>query len=172
MSSGTASSSTAPLNWGWQVPNGMRFKYTLDGSPGPLDVLNYALAGAGGFVGNFGAFGKASSGLANDVASTFMFGRYSEHVLSNPMVLGRYYDNINAFEKGRFMTDSISGFTFLDRIGLALRPSWNGMTNVAYWEIPAGSTVYQGRAAMQFPWLGGKTQYFVPELGNITRINR
>jgi hypothetical protein len=48
--------------------------------------------------------------------------------------------------------------------------SWNGMTKVAHWEIPTGSTIYQGKAAMQFPWLGSKTQYFGPELGNIKRV--
>lgn len=111
-------------------------------------------------------------GLADDVAKTFRFGRYTEVTIDKPIVLSRYYDNVNAFAKGRFMTNKTSVFTSLDRIGMAIRPSWNGMTKVAHWEIPAGSTVYQGRAAMQFPWLGGKTQYFVPELGNIKRVIR
>jgi hypothetical protein len=114
--------------------------------------------------------GTKGAGLADDVANTFQYGRYTEVTLDKPMVLSRYYDNVNAFAKGRFMTNSTSGFTFVDRMGMAIRPSWNGMTKVAHWEIPAGSTIYQGRAAMQFPWLGGKTQYFVPELGNIKRV--
>jgi len=54
------------------------------------------------------------------------------------MVLSRYYDKTIAFAKGRFMTNSTSGFTFLDRMGMAIQPSWNGMTKVAHWEIPAG----------------------------------
>lgn len=88
------------------------------------------------------------------------------------MVLSRYYDNVNAFAKGRFMTNSISNYKFVDRMGIAIRPKWNSMSKVANWEIPAGSTIYKGRAAMQFPWLGGKTQYFVPELGNLKRVIR
>jgi RHS repeat-associated protein len=116
--------------------------------------------------------GMNSIGLADDVAKTFQNGRYTEMTLNKPIVLSRYYDNVNAFAKGRFMTNSISGSKFLDRMGLALRPKWNGMTKVASWEIPAGTTIYKGRAATQFPWLGGKTQYFVPELGNINRITR
>lgn len=114
--------------------------------------------------------GMNSVGLADDVAKTFQNGRYREITLKEPIVLSRYYDNVSAFAKGRFMTNSISGSKFLDRMGLALRPKWNGMTKVASWEIPAGTTIYKGKAAMQFPWIGGKTQYFVPELGNINRV--
>jgi hypothetical protein len=109
-------------------------------------------------------------GLSDDVAKTFQFGKYSEITLDKPMLVSRYYDNVNAFAKGRFMTNSTSNSTFLDRMGMGIRTSWNSMTKVANWEIPAGSTIYQGRAAMQFPWLGGKTQYFIPEIGNINRV--
>jgi len=90
--------------------------------------------------------------------------------LDQPLVLSRYYDNVNAFAKGRFMTNSTSSSVFLDRMGMAIRPSWNSMTKVAHWEIPAGATIYKGRSAMQFPWLGGKTQYFVPETGTLKRL--
>lgn len=44
------------------------------------------------------------------------------------------------------------------------------MTKKAYWEIPKGATIYEGKAAMQFPWLGGKTQYFVPEMLGLKRV--
>ena len=114
-------------------------------------------------------FSATIGGLSESVAKTFQFGRYTEVVLEKPVVLYRYYDNVSAFAKGRYMTNAISN-PFLDRIGLAVKPSWNAMTKVASWEIPAGSTVYKGRAAMQFPWVGGKTQYFVPNLSNITRV--
>jgi len=128
------------------------------------------------------SFGKPSStpsltrvaaqgaGLSDDVANTFQFGRYTEITLDKPMVLSRYYDNVNAFAKGRFMTNSTSKFTFLDRVGMAIRPEWNAMTKVANWEVQAGSTIYVGKTAMQFPWLGGKTQYFVPDLSTIKRV--
>ncbi|MDP9080019.1 MAG: hypothetical protein M3O71_21545 [Bacteroidota bacterium] len=109
--------------------------------------------------------------LTPEIAKTFQFGKYTEEILKEPMVLNRYFDNVNAFDKGRFMTNSISKFRIFDRIGMAIRPSWNAMTDVANWELPAGTTVYKGRAAMQFPWLGGKIQYFVPDLSNLTRIH-
>ncbi len=129
-----------------------------------------------GGIGAIGTLGKVASTarsgtLSGSVAKTFRFGRYTEMTLDEPIVLSRYYDNVNAYAKGRFMTTSTSSSVFLDRMGLALKPSWNGMTKVASWEIPAGTTVYKGTAAMQFPWIGGKTQYFVPELGSIKRVN-
>lgn len=68
------------------------------------------------------------------------------------------------------MTNSTSNSIFFDRMGMAIRPKWNEMTKIAHWEIPAGTTIYKGRAAMQFPWIGGKTQFFIPETGNLKRI--
>jgi RHS repeat-associated protein len=115
--------------------------------------------GSGVYVGNMSS---KSIGLSPDVAKTFRFGRYTEVTLENPLTLSRYYDNTNAFAKGRFMTNSTSSNRFYDRMGLALKPKWNNMTNVATWEIPANSVIYQGKAAMQFPWIGGKTQFYVP----------
>ena len=110
--------------------------------------------------------------LSEDVAKTFQFGRYTEMTLDKSIKLSRYYDNIDAFAKGRFFTNSISNSTLIDRIGLGMRPSWNSMTKVAHWQVPAGTTVFKGRAAMQFPWLGGKTQYFLPELNTLKRVMR
>jgi hypothetical protein len=102
-------------------------------------------------------------GLSDDVASTFRFGKYTKTVLEQPTILFRYYDDVNAFASGRYMTNSVSKFKFLDRMTLAIRPKWNNMTYVAEWQFPAGSTLYKGKAAMQFPWIGGKTQYFVTQ---------
>ena len=110
--------------------------------------------------------------LTPAIAKTFRFGKYTEEVLDEPMTLSRYFDNVNAAPNGRFMTNSISKFKILDRIGLAIKPSWNAMTDVASFEASAGTTVFRGRAAMQFPWIGGKTQYFInfSELTKLTRI--
>ncbi len=137
----------------------------------PLNLAGGELLSAGWRAAGLSKllWGARSTALGSEVAKTFQFGRYSEVVLDKPIVLSRYYDNVSAFAKGRYMTDAISN-PLLDRIGLAIKPSWNAMTEVASWEIPAGSTIYKGRAAMQFPWIGGKTQYFVPDLSNITRV--
>lgn len=117
---------------------------------------------------------KKGIGLADDIAKTFRFGQYEKIVLEEAMTLSRYYDDVNAFAKGRWMTNSLSKFKFMDRITLALRPSWNKMTNVAHWNIPAGTTVYKGKAAMQFPWIGGKTQYYIDfeNLANATQVGK
>ena len=141
----------------------------------PIDLV-----GGLGSLGKLGVKGagklaaKGVAGLSDDVAKTFSRGMYSKVVLNKPITLSRYYDNVNAFAKGRYMTNpsSITGIKFVDRMGLALKPKWNGMTKVANWNLPAGTTVYKGRAAMQFPWIGGRTQYFVPNLNNISRTIR
>jgi len=111
-------------------------------------------------------------GLSDDIAKTFAGGRYQRIILDKPMTLSRYYDNVGSFAKGKFMTNpsSISKIKFVDRMGLALKPKWNEMTKVANWSLPEGTVVYKGRAAMQFPWIGGKTQYFVPNLDKIHRV--
>ncbi|UXX81388.1 RHS repeat-associated core domain-containing protein [Reichenbachiella carrageenanivorans] len=133
------------------------------------------LAGAG-LVYGFRAFKAIRAvkgvGLSDDIARTFSAGKYQKVVLDESITLSRYYDNVNAFAKGRYMTNpsSITGLKLVDRMGLALRPGWNGMSKVAHWNIPAGSTIYKGRAAMQFPWIGGRTQYFIPSLNNVQRV--
>ena len=130
----------------------------------------YTAIAKGVAVGTTKIAASKGLGLSDDVAKTFRFGRYKEIVLDKPMTLSRYYDNVGAFAKGRYMTNSTSRFVFLDRMGLALKPSWNKMTKVAHWEIPAGTTIYRGKAGMQFPWFGGKTQFFIPELEGIKRV--
>ncbi|MGV3632283.1 MAG: RHS repeat-associated core domain-containing protein [Bacteroidota bacterium] len=121
-------------------------------------------------IGIFGGAAAKGVGLSDEVAKTFRFGRYTEVTLDQPLVLSRYYDNVNAFAKGKYMTNSTSSSVFMDRMGLALKPSWNNMSKIAHWEIPAGTTIYRGRAAMQFPWIGGKTQYFVPDISTLKRV--
>lgn len=111
-------------------------------------------------------------GLSDDVANTFRFRMYSKVTLNEPLRLLRYYDDVKAFAPGRYMTNSVSGIRWWDRTTMAIRPAWNNMTKIAQWEIPAGATIYRGRAAMQFPWFGGKTQFFIPNsvLQSATRI--
>ncbi len=125
--------------------------------------------GSGSSIAGGATSMSAATVLSDDIAKTFRFGNYTEEILKEPIVLSRYYDNTTAFAKGRFMTNSISRIRLVDRIRLAIKPSFNKMTYVARWEIPAGAKVYKGPAAGILPWLGGKTQYFIPELSNIKR---
>ena len=116
--------------------------------------------------------GRSLGLLSDDVAKTFRFGRYTEEILKEPLGLSRYYDNVNAFAKGRFMLNSQSSSSFFDRMRYAIRPKWNQMNKISYWEIPAGTTIYKGRSAMQFPWFGGGKQYFIPNIKNVKRVTR
>ena len=108
-----------------------------------------------------------SGEIGRDIASNFRFGVLTKETLDKPIILARYYDDVSAFSRGRWFTNSFSSSKFMDRMGLALRPKWNAMTKTIYWEAPAGTTVYRGKAAMQFPWIGGKTQYYIPNSNSL-----
>jgi RHS repeat-associated protein len=124
------------------------------------------------FKGSKNASKAKGSGLSENVAKTFRGKTYEKIILEKPVTLSRYYDNVNAFAKGRYMTNSssLTGNIFVDRMALALKPKWNLMTKTANWELPVGTTVFKGKAATQFPWIGGGTQYFVPNLNNLKRV--
>jgi hypothetical protein len=149
------------------------YNISLDAQPGTVnpvypEALLVPLPPVLKMVG-IGRVGAVGGELGADVAETFRFGRYSKVTLDEPIVLSRYYDNINAFSRGRFFVKSTANKLF-DRLRYGIRPSWNKMTKIADWEVPAGTTIYKGRSAMQFPWVGGGTQYFIPDISNLRRI--
>jgi hypothetical protein len=70
----------------------------------------------------------------------------------------RFFDNINALPRGRFLFESFPA----SRQSLAILPRWNQMTDIAQWQIRPGATIIEGRAAPQGFWLeGGRWQKFV-----------
>lgn len=72
----------------------------------------------------------------------------------------RFFDNANAFARGRFLFPTFTSNT--SRNGLALPYSWNNMTNFTQWQIPSGSTYIFGRAGAQGSLRGGSYQMVVP----------
>ena len=60
----------------------------------------------------------------------------------------RFFDNINANEKGRYLFETFSSNT--NRNGLALPYEWNIMINIKQWQIEEGTTIIKGKVAPQF----------------------
>jgi len=79
----------------------------------------------------------------------------------------RFFDNINAYEKGRYMFPSFANST--NRFGLALPYQWNRMTKLTQFQIRPGSPYIFGRAAAQGNIGGGANQIFVPNLSNLIK---
>jgi hypothetical protein len=70
----------------------------------------------------------------------------------------RYYDNIKAFEKGRYLFPTFP----VTRELLALEYKWNKMLYFKQWKIKQGEIIFEGIAAAQGPGLpGGIKQLFL-----------
>jgi hypothetical protein len=79
----------------------------------------------------------------------------------------RFFDNNNAFEKGRYLFPTFENS--INRFGLALPYKWNRMTNFMQFQIRPGSPYIFGRAAAQENLGGGAYQMFVPNLNNLLK---
>jgi hypothetical protein len=77
----------------------------------------------------------------------------------------RFFDNVNALAKGRYLFPTFTGFT--NRVGLALPYEWNNMTHFTQFQIQPGTPYLFGRAAAQGSLGGGSYQMFVPNLSNL-----
>ncbi|MEN4013096.1 MAG: hypothetical protein ROW48_13755 [Bellilinea sp.] len=76
----------------------------------------------------------------------------------------RYYDNINAFEKGRYLFETFPA----SRQSLAIKWEWNQMTRFRQWQIRPGTTIIEGRVAAQGQFLpGGQFQKFILNLEDL-----
>jgi hypothetical protein len=70
----------------------------------------------------------------------------------------RYFDNVNAFAKGRWLFETFP----VSRESLALRTVWNQMSRFQQWQVRPGTLMIEGRAAAQGLGLpGGAWQKFV-----------
>ena len=70
----------------------------------------------------------------------------------------RYYDDINAFAKGRYLFDTFPA----SRQGLALPPEWNQMTYLKQWRVKSGTIFIEGRVAPQGAnYSGGGMQKYI-----------
>jgi CheY-like chemotaxis protein len=57
----------------------------------------------------------------------------------------RYFDNVNAFPKGRYLFETFPA----SRTSAAIKPQWNQMRGIAQWRIVPGTPIIEGRAAAQ-----------------------
>lgn len=69
----------------------------------------------------------------------------------------RYYDKVDAMEKGRYLFDTFPA----SRDSLAIVPEWNRMTEFRQWQIRPGTTIIEGRAASQGRLADGQIQKFI-----------
>ncbi len=79
----------------------------------------------------------------------------------------RFFDNVNALAKGRYLFPTFTDLT--NRVGLALPYEWNNMTHFTQFQIQPGTSYLFGRAAAQGSLEGGSSQMFVPDLLNLNQ---
>lgn len=78
----------------------------------------------------------------------------------------RYFDNSEAFAKGRWLFETFPA----SRESLALKPAWNQMTGFQQWQIRPGATIIEGNAAGQGLGLaGGAKQKFILNTNDLFR---
>lgn len=75
----------------------------------------------------------------------------------------RYFDNINAWPKGRFLFNEFPA----TRNSLALPTDWNQMTHFRQFQIRPGTTIFEGPAARQGFYPGGQVQKYIADLNNL-----
>ncbi len=83
--------------------------------------------------------------------------------------LYRYYGG-GAKPISRYLTNGPISES-IDRIELALPEKWNSMSGVAEISVPKGTIMIKGTVGSQkFPYIGGRTQYFVPSTDNLSKL--
>lgn len=83
----------------------------------------------------------------------------------------RFYDNVNASAKGRYLYETFTDLT--NRKNLSLPPEWNGMTGIQQWQIRPGTIIIKGNAGPQFQYgseyIGGMEQWYINNLDNLIK---
>ncbi len=79
----------------------------------------------------------------------------------------RYYDNINSWEKGRYLFETFPA----SRQHLALKPEWNQMLYIKQFKIMPNTTILEGKvSSMGIGVEGGQTQKFILDLNNLLEL--
>jgi Pre-toxin TG len=83
----------------------------------------------------------------------------------------RFYDDINAYAKGRYLFETFT--EQINRNNLALPPEWNQMTKIQQWKVKPGSIIIKGNAASQLQmgdrYIGGAKQWYITNLDDLTK---
>ena len=111
-----------------------------------------------------GHYGTTVEGkLSAKEAATFRNSTYFETVTTEPTVLYRVYGG-SAGQLGAYWTTTKPAGSVQSIVDTALNPQWgNTATKVVKIEVPAGVTLYQGKAAQQVGLVGGGTQVYFPK---------
>ncbi|MGM0842290.1 MAG: ribonuclease YeeF family protein [Bacillota bacterium] len=83
----------------------------------------------------------------------------------------RFYDNINAYAKGRYLFETFS--PQVNRSNLALPPDWNRMTGIQQWQVEPDTIIIKGKAGPQFQignqYIGGVEQWYITNLDSLIK---
>ena len=83
----------------------------------------------------------------------------------------RFYDNINAYAKGRYLFETFS--PQVNRSNLALPPDWNRMTGIQQWQVKPDTIIIKGKAGPQFQignqYIGGVEQWYITNLDSLIK---
>ena len=76
----------------------------------------------------------------------------------------RYFDNVNAWEKGRYLFETFPA----SRQNLALKPEWNQMTFMKQFQIRPNTTILEGRASSMGSGVeGSQPQKYILNLNDL-----
>ncbi|WP_219620105.1 hypothetical protein [Bacillus sp. T33-2] len=95
-----------------------------------------------------------------------------EHYVAGSNTYGlRFYDNINAYAKGRYLFETFS--PQVNRSNLALPPDWNRMTGIQQWQVKPDTIIIKGKAGLQFQmgnqYIGGVEQWYITNLDSLIK---
>ncbi|MFB1052067.1 hypothetical protein, partial [Paraliobacillus sp. JSM ZJ581] len=83
----------------------------------------------------------------------------------------RFYDDINASAKGRYLFETFS--PQVNRSNLALPPDWNRMTGIQQWQVKPDTIIIKGKAGSQFQkgnqYIGGVEQWYITNLDDLIK---
>ncbi|WP_332651816.1 hypothetical protein [Lysinibacillus sp. 54212] len=83
----------------------------------------------------------------------------------------RFYDDINASAKGRYLFETFS--PQVNRSNLALPPDWNRMTGIQQWKVKPDTIIIKGKAGSQFQmgdqYIGGVEQWYITNLESLIK---
>ena len=83
----------------------------------------------------------------------------------------RFYDDINASAKGRYLFETFS--PQVNRSNLALPPDWNRMTGIQQWQVKPDTIIIKGKAGPQFQmgnqYIGEVEQWYITNLDDLIK---
>lgn len=105
---------------------------------------------------------RAVGALGDEVAATFKGGQYTSRTLDEEIVLRRVYGGTSP-ELGPYWSRTSYSSTGRAKQYLALPPG-NTAERVVTIRVPAGTTIYEGKAAAHYGRLGGGNQVYIPRV--------